>query len=82
MTPLDLENLEFIRGMLSACTHDLISVNNRFPSREVAIASKHASEAIKALNFFLNGKPTTYAEPESRAEMAEFTAGLNSGTDS
>jgi len=83
MTPTSLADLEDIRGTLLSIVYDLISINNEDPrQRELSIAQLHCSEAIKALNLFLNGKPTNYSDPVTAAEVTAFLSELNSGTDS
>lgn len=82
MTPEQIQELESIRGTLSSVSKSLFTINEQNPSRELAIAQRHASEAIKAMNFFLNGKPTSYTEPVTTSEIKEFFSELNSGTDS
>lgn len=78
MTPNRLQDLESIRSMLSAVAMDLTIINNEETHRELSIALKHTSEAIKAMNFFLRDKPLEETEYSSASEIKAFFEELNS----
>lgn len=85
MTPQRLEDIESLRGMLVAVERDLTTIGDEEKNvhREISIARIHASQAVKALNFFLRDKPATYAEEAvTPREAVAFLEELNSGTDS